>query len=977
MNLRFQFIVFNAVCALVSHVSVMADTPLLQAVHEIHQPTHQVPNEWGWSNYDGNIYANEDYIIIYVQYDDETELISGVITVLDRWSLKEMGVLRPDSSENLSGWGRNIALSGHRLAVAAGANSGDIHVYDLSAAGFPKLYSMTGCYGLSSMVGLEAPEPLWLISTATQTSAYRMNDGSYCGVWDLPMGSLSAVDGAWMLTTVPSQQWNGIAEYFFANFAQSGAVVDLRQLPEIEPEYDEFYAWQRDGLILILSGYRGTAGSWNNFYAYDPTAGSIVWQKQHAEGWWYDPVVTEGRIFIENDADGLDVYDVESGLSLAVLESPVSGTVMFGHNVSEAKGLVFVSAINQLFVYDSASLEFLYELDIQGHVDLDSGFAQEVEGVEDVVFLYNLNNPIMPMYNSWYRNPQVILVDVSTGQLTRQLSLRQAVTVGDVSNRDPRSFPITIFDAGRGCLGVRSGFGSYGAPYQVFDPALFSEGCRNGVVAAVAFKESLGFSYELSRQAGGSSAVLTTVVFGEEHVHSIDVPMSHRGDGIRYLLREQEVVHIVDDYEQPLPPLDEVVSNSVTGDSVSRYYTVASDASYAIVSDIAQSGYPMTRYSGKVSVVDLATGQIHFSLLPESSQAGKGFGNRAAFSDDYLAIGDIQEAATSVYNLQSGALVKMFGGGEAFALGQDCLVRLVKSGSGAFLLTCNDLPSGQVRFSVPVNYDQLYDWIVPDLNLSGDYIVMELQVFDLATGAYRYTLASPNPEPDDYFGTRVAGDDGKFVAISASQATGYLFDLADGTHEQTFLLPEWPSGYSNYAAGHPTLTLNLASGVFVWGTPFPGSDSAIHLFDISSGRRICKVVSPLEYLQIGGEISSLATHAIGEGMAVSGDELWFYYKERGRSSVARMDFASLRGHSLIDRTQVLFPDLFLEISVSSRSDIIYQSIQGESLAALTPTGDDELRGTGNVLTKRFSIPESVKTWFAAFRIRWADPDGEF
>jgi hypothetical protein len=960
--------------------AVMADTPLLESVFEIHNPSHKVPGEYGWSTYNGTLSVSERFIATYAPYDEQSELLSGMIRIIDRRSLTEIGELRPESPETMSWWGSKLKLSDPLLVVYDGHNSEAFHVYDLTQAGIPKLYSFLSEFSAPLYPSLNATDSLWLVTTEKGTEAFRKSDGTVAGKWEIPGGGIS-VDGRWMFTTIPSQSWGGIAGYYLADLSQSGVVTDLQTLPGIEPGFRQFYAWQHEGIILIMTTYpREDYGDHKKIYAYDPVTKTMAWHKDDIEDWfhWFRPPVISGQIFVQNPTGGVTVFAATTGEELVTLDPPVDGTLSFGHQISAANGLVFICARDRMFAYNLETLTYLYEVDIQGHIHLDNGFAQEVPGSEHIAFLYNLFNPPIPLFNSVYFNPQILLFNPATGQLTHQLNLNQPMSIGNSTGTylDPRNFPISIFDAGSGRIGVWSN--DYDAQYQLFDPSLSSIGGGGNVVAAVTFSESPGFTAALFRNVDGSEELLAEVAFGGNLAHTIDVSIADHMDGTLYSLHEREIVHVVDNYEKPIPSLYEIVPMTVVGSSVTRYDFLASDASSLVIADVGQSGYPHTVYTSKVTVVDLNTGTQRFSVDPPPAQQSNGFGSRVAVDAQYMAVGDIKNSAVALYDVQTGSYITSFPSTEAFALGEDCLVRLTKqlvNGKNTFSLTCHELPGGLTRFTVEVDYSSG----ALTLHLSGGYLVLNRQVFDLTNGDYLYTLTSPNPETGDWFGSRVAVDGGKLVAISASQAMGYLFNLADGAHEQTFVLEEWPDGYTNWGTARPTLVLDAESGIFAWGTPSLGVESAIHLFDTETGQRICKLVSPVESYSGGGvfaDWSGPVDYGIGEGLALSGDNLWFHFINHPQRSFARLNFAALREQERIERTQSLSSQLFLEVFVYARKDVIFQPIHGSNPTALTPTGEDAFQGTGNIHTQRFPIPNDAPAWFAAFSTTWAKPQGE-
>lgn len=942
----------------------MASTPLLL-------PLGHVDDAVRTDDYAGLTAMGANHIATLISVEREDGVMEKRIRVLSREGQEALGVIVPVDLQLAEAYTWQLLIHGGKLGVTARepeSNALLMAVYDLEATELPLLFTRE--FPPEPWVSqMAAAGDLWLIGGLDAVIGLGLESGITFGQWSAPIGRI--FEESWMLSKIPSTEWGGVDEFLLADLSQSGVVVNLQGLPLVAPDYREFYVTVCEAFLILQAVYPETDdGPREVITAYHPASGSVVWQVEDPAGDWYQAPAFGHRLMVHDWDDGLRVYDLWTGELERILHAPDRPDGWFGRSIGQGAGMLFVSGSDAWFAYDEETLEFLYALDTAGH-KLAGAMITEVPGSELLAWVYNLNDYSGFLSNAYYWNPQVLLFEPDEGHFTHQLDPENSIVrSGNNALPRPERFDLRLYpsEGGRIALSLRelSSFNDF--LYQEFDPVLRVDDLEVEVTRALRYEETTGYATDLiGPEADGTRGVLRQTAWGEGGQVRHDIPLSVSGLGDGYWLQRREVTHVVSDYTLGSASFEEPVEGVFSEREV-----IAPSADAVIVCDWDKSS---TRGDGSAYVLDLATGSLRFAIGPYPYR----FGSRLSVDGNRVAIGGVgspSQEMLRVVDLDTGVVLRTFTSAEAFALSGDVLVRIIGGE-----MVGNRLSDGEELYRVSVSYASSS----PEILAGGGLVLFEGQVYDLATGTFRFEIVSPNPEPNDYFGSHWAVDGNWIVAVSAPQAAAYGFDATTGAHLLTLSLPEHPEGYTNYGSAYPRLVLDAAAGVLAWSVSDSLSGPVVNLFDLNTGLRFAQVRAPLITTTFYSGLDPLGEpieleeprEGIGEGIALTAGKLWLRIKRfhpGGGTGAASYAYGGVRDEPMEVSLVEILPDQALSLSWDSRCDVVYQAIGGSNLDEMSPVGQ-LFRGTGNRMNFPLWAEGEAASWFGRLELRWWDADG--
>lgn len=243
-------------------------------------------------------------------------------------------------------------------------------------------------------------------------------------------------------------------------------------------------------------------------------------------------------------------------------------------------------------------------------------------------------------------------------------------------------------------------------------------------------------------------------------------------------------------------------------------------------------------------------------------------------------------------------------------------------------------------------------------------------VLDLDTGDTRYELASPAPEPGDWFGAWIAAA-GPWLAVGSSGASEvFVFDLSDGKLRHTLTLSDRPEGLTNYAANAPRLVVDASSDRLVWFVNddplrsgeliFSGNTTAAYVFDLQTG---------LEQLKISPPASSpYVSRSEFTGVTLVGDS---FVAPTRTGTVLSYALGETLATPLAETSEILVAAPTIRLEFPARRGVSYQpEVSVDDGATWTPLGAKHY-GNGAPATLRRSLADLPAPDSLRFRLTTA------
>lgn len=242
-------------------------------------------------------------------------------------------------------------------------------------------------------------------------------------------------------------------------------------------------------------------------------------------------------------------------------------------------------------------------------------------------------------------------------------------------------------------------------------------------------------------------------------------------------------------------------------------------------------------------------------------------------------------------------------------------------------------------------------------------------VLDLASGDTLHEIASPSPEPGDYFGGWLAAA-GPWLAVGASGSSEvFVFDLPGGELRHTLALSDRPEGITNFGTISPRLTIDADTDRLAWfvnddsenaGGLRSGGRTAVYLFDLNSGLEELKISQPAR--------SEHADRPEFYGVTISGDRLAAPTKA---GEVLTYSLGEILSTPLATSSEILDATPTIRLEFPTRRGVSYQpEVSTDDGATWTALGAKH-HGDGQPAIVRAPIaglpaPESLR-----FRLRTA------
>lgn len=969
-NRRMKFL--RMLLVLMMFSQLQGGVPEALAYQTIPSPYHEVTGPIvGASVYEGQLHFTDRLLVVYEPQilDWQGNVQSwGYLEVFDRLTFVKLGEIHPNKTSANKRWGTSLAVEGDYLAVGCSGTDKTPGVDVFSLKTFRRLYhlnspgsSTIGYGGALDMVGKRL-----LVHWMGGVSIHDLPTGKLLGTVPL---SVSCIENSRSLRFV---MYSDAADE--SGHSEPCQIVDLRRpteslrirdLPFLDPNRSSLDV-KRAGKHLCLIEHKNGSAS---IHGYDLVDRKRLFTVNTKDVSGNSVTVWKDRLFISDafSNDGVIVRDLNTGkVTGNIALGTESKDQWFGYRIACVRDKLFVSSDRAWYAYDPSTLKLLFRADDQGW-DLSLAEPVPVKGTDLIGFVFNLNNYSGFLINSYYYNPQVMLLDVRRRRFTHRLNLEDAIIIGGFN--PPLNFGRSLYAAGPASVAVeRPGFGG---DYKVYSLSPSAGGIHQARIASVSYDSTLGYGFEVRRV--GSTDPMESVAIGSGKTVVLDVPYAEFVSGADYELVRNQRFRVKDDYDVPWEDLKTLLGGNAED--------VAIHGELAVVS-VPEHDSPKTA-AGAVFVLNLAKKKIVRMIKEPNAGINHRFGSSIDLDGERLAVGST--TGVYVYNIETGTLLASFPAAVTVALSGNILIRGYNEGTyanGSWTYngkaTAYDLTTGKSLYTVPTGYMSRFSYDTTRIALGATRMLLGLNVHDLATGVFQFKLSSPNPQTDDNFSSSIAVD-GDVAAVGASgQGAAYLFDLTTGQSFRTCQIQDRPEGFTNYYISGGGLNLNVAAGLLAWVVPDQTSSvtSGIHLFDISTGEEIVKIISPTEEVATipypPGSPSiprGLNIHTLANAVALDGNRLIFL--QDGGTSLGSDDVSETRETPLVREIVSLSAAEYLEVAVETRRDTTYQLFAGHSPAQMSDTGI-VFQGTGGTVVRRVPIPSNTGSWIASVRLKWAN-----
>lgn len=940
---------------LVAGNSTAGDLPILYAENELVAPAHEIFGENGTSNYGGQLVVSEDFIAIYEAWDPGRESLAGRVRILDRVSLVERAVISLTDFQNDTGRGYQIAPAGDRLAVIEQAGEGtqaEWALYQLAGTGANLVLRQELKFEFGYALQMEARGEDFVLWDPEETVLFSGDDGAELGRWASSFGT--QVGEHWFLGS--SNENDGLK---LVDFRESGTVRDLALLPRIETGFAGLSASDIGDKILLSSYYQNVDGtSRTSSSIYDPGTDLILWDQSSTDD--QDPLIVAGeQAFSWLDQRRIRVQSLEDGKDKGTLILPEEVTSFgSGLRVVSHQGILYLSMSgdSRSLKFDEATLGFLGMID-PGDEPAGGALIRPIAGTEKLAWVYNDHRNSGFQINSYFWNPQVLVFDPTKGKFVGRIEPEDSLSRSS-SGLDgypkPENFGIEFYALPEGRIGMKSPtLRGDGNKYQIFDPILRVESPKAELTARLKYREKPGYAVTIEKRFGnGAGEVSASTGFGQGEERVVEVAGNGAERGERYYLKEIEKVRVATDYEKLID-----VFPGAGIENPSSQVTLAPGAGAVVVSTL-ESGF-LAR--GSVKILNHHDGSERFALAPRA----KRFGSFVAVEGETVAIataGLYPSDSITVFDLMTGEEKLSTSAASSFALSGDVMVRF-HNGE----LIGHRISSDLELYRIPVDYTPVHPSDRPPLVCGAGVVILQLAVYDLETGAFRFDLVSPNPEPQDSFGAEIVADGTVIAAVSTGQATGYLFDAATGDFLRSFVVEELAEGFTNSSSGFPLLAMDAGTGVIAWAVNGWMQVPGINLFEISTGERFAQIRVPEPGFVDGVPVVDFTT--IGTGLGLAKDGLWLVAGSLRATGLAMYDYSRIRNRPLDQRESEIIAQRYLKMSFRGRRGVNYQPFGGP-LNSLEKVGN-LVGGIGGVQSVLLPVPAGQNRWFGLLQPEWA------
>lgn len=952
---------------------LFAGIPEVLSYQKISSPHHEVPNPVaGWNVYDGQLLFTNRYLVVYEpQIPDSHGIVQswGYIEVFDRLTFTKSGEIHPNESTANNRWGTSLAIGGDYIAVGSSGTEKKtgVDVYDLKTCrpsyhlNPPKGSSGNGYGSLLKVIGSRL-----LVLATDSVSIYDLTTGKRQGIQPLTSWySGKSASKRFVMYAEQPDEWG---------YGKATQVLDLlkpknplwiQDLSFLDPDSSSMEVKCFDKRLFLVEPKTGYV----KIHGYDLETRTRLFTRRDHQDDGYGSAAWKDRLFVPDPYSSPNgrvvVRDFKTGKITSVITPKLkSKDQRFGSRIACIRNTLFISSDKAWYAYDPQTLKQLYRADDQGW-NLDHAEPVPTTGSDRIGFVFNFGKYDGFLFNSYYYNPQVMLLDPGSGQFTHRLNLEDAIIMSGFS--PPTEFGRSLYAAGQDSVAVeRPGTGG---DYKIFSLSPSAGVIQQKPVASLLYPSTLGYGFEIRK--AGTDTPLQTIPFGSGKTTDADIPYSDFTSGTRYELIRSQQFRLKDDYD--------ILSENLTTLPGGEATNIKVFGNLAVVS-VPQYSSPRTS-SGAVFVLDMTQNKIVRTIQSPDPQFNEQFGSTMDLDNNRVAVGS--KTGTYVYNIETGEMLGKFPAASKAVISGNFLVRSYYDNEYVgsawvyyWRVTVYDLSTGKPLYTGP----KISKYDATSIKAGSTRMLLGPDVYDLATGQYQFTLSSPNPETDDNFPSAIAAD-GEIAAVAASgQGTAYLFDLTNGQYLRSCHIHDRPQGFTNYYVKDGGLSLDATTGTLCWLVPDTTATTAqgVHLFDIPTGQEIAKIVSPT-HEETAWEFPSGTTTTTIEStyymtaiVSLDGNHVVFSQKnQNGEISLGSLDATALREIPLVREIVPLAPNAYLEISVETRRDTTYQIYAGPSAAQASDTGIS-FKGTGDTVIRRIPFPPNARSWVATVQLGWAN-----